>query len=339
MKALGYDGPWTMSLVDCPELTPSADHVVLDVIATGICGSDAHGYTGTTGRRTSGQIMGHEAVARVHSGGDLEPGTLVTFNPTVACGSCDFCLRGETQACPDLVIIGVAPTLNGSLAEQVRVPARNVVALSEEMPVLHGTLVEPLAVGYHAVLRGEPRPDDRVLIIGGGPIGQAAALAARRLGATSILISESSEPRRRIVGDLGFATTSPETLSDDVVSLLGGNASLVIDAVGIEATVAAAIGASTTRARIVLVGMGTSRMELRPYGLTVGERSLVGSYCYSEQDFRDTAAWVSEGHPELDLLLGRAFGLHDGGEAFRLVAEGAEPSKTLILSHTGESAA
>lgn len=333
MKALAYDGPWAMSIVDRPAPTPDADQVVIDVIATGICGSDAHGYSGETGRRTSGQVMGHETVGRVTSGTRFAPGTLVTVNPIISCGTCDACRAGETQVCPDSVVIGVEPTLDGSFAEQLLVPARNVVALGDHVPILHGALVEPLAVGYHAVMRGAPVPTDRVIVIGGGPIGQAAAIGARRIGLERILVSEPVDARRELLDRLGFATTTPERLEADAARVLGGPATLVVDAVGIAPSFAAAIAHSTTRARIVLVGMGTSSMTIEPYGITVAERTLIGSYCYSEEHFATTAEWVGEGHAELDLLIDRTLPLADGADAFRSVADGTGGSnKTLLLS-------
>lgn len=333
MHALAYVSPWEMSIVDRPEPVVADGEVVIDVLATGICGTDAHGYTGVNGRRVSGQVMGHEAVGRVAQGSGLPAGTLVTFNPIIGCGACDFCGAGETQVCPDAVVIGVDPSLDGSFAERVLVPARNLIELSEDIPIAHGALVEPLAVGYHAVMQGEPRPDDILLVIGGGPIGQAAAIGARRAGITRTLVSEPNAQRRKLLDDLGFDTTNPDTLSEDLAAKFGRKATLVVDAVGLSATVGSALRCSTTRARIVLVGMGEPRMALEPYDLTVGERRIIGSYCYSEEHFRATADWVSEGRPELDALIDRAVPLRDGAEAFHDVAKGVGGvNKTLVVS-------
>ncbi|MBY6060986.1 zinc-binding dehydrogenase [Microbacterium esteraromaticum] len=340
MQALGYNGPWKMTIVDRPDPVASAEVVVLDVIATGVCGSDVHGYTGETGRRVSGQVMGHETVARVRAGGDLPPGTIVTVNPILSCGDCEFCRKGDTQVCPDSTVIGVEPTLDGSFAERLGVPTRNVIPLSEDVSVLHGAFVEPLAVGYHAVMRGAPTADDRLLVIGGGPIGQAVALGARRAGVVRILVSEPSAVRRELLHRLGFDTTTPDEVAEAVVRVLGDKATLVVDAVGIAPSIAAAVTSSTTRARIVLVGMGTNEMTIAPYGITVAERVLIGSYCYSEAHFRSTAEWVAEGHPELDLLIDRTLPLSEGAEAFRSIAEGTGSSnKTLIISTPIEGAA
>ncbi|WP_353112605.1 alcohol dehydrogenase catalytic domain-containing protein [Microbacterium sp.] len=327
MHALAYTKPWEMSIVDRADPAPGPGEVVIDVIATGICGSDSHGYSGENGRRRGGQVMGHEAVGRVRDG------ALVTFNPLVSCGECGFCLAGQTQACPDARVIGVDPLLDGSFAERVLVPARNVVPLPADMPVLHGALIEPLAVGYHAVMQGAPEADDILLVIGGGPIGQAAALGARRAGLSRILVSEPTAPRRALLEQLGFSTTTPEDAGDELRERFGGKATLVVDAVGLSATVTDALTHSVTRARIVLVGMGAPEITIPPYGITVGERRMTGSYCYSEEHFRSTAEWVGAGRPELDALIDRTVPLSDGPQAFHDVARGTGGSnKTLVVS-------
>jgi len=339
MKALVYDGPRTLSIRESREPIAGEGKAVITVIATGICGSDAHGYTGETGRRVTGQIMGHELVGRIaHDAPGLPAHTLVTVNPLIGCGECEYCEVGETQGCATAVVIGVDPALPGSFAEQLVVPIGNVVPLSESTPVLHGALVEPLAVGYHAVMRGDPVPDDRLVVIGGGPIGQAVAIGARRAGVTRILVSEPVSARRELLERLGFASTVPDALPDASVSELGGKPTLVVDAVGIDHTIASALQNSTTRARIVLVGMGASIMTFAPYALTVAERTLIGSYCYSRAHFESTANWVAHVRPELDLLIGSTRPLTDGPAAFQSVASGdGEANKVMLLSQQLDS--
>lgn len=337
MRALVYQGPWEMTMAEHP-ITANADtDAVIDVIATGLCGSDIHGYSGETDRRVAGQVMGHEMVGRVKSGSLFNVGTVVTVNPILSCGTCDFCVDGDTQVCLDSRVIGVDPLLPGSFADQLVVPARNVVDVTGMANVLHGALVEPLAVGFHALMRGEPRRSDRLLIIGGGPIGQAVALASRRLGLSQVIVSEPTPERRALLESLNFATTTPDRLSEAVEIFFAGKATLVVDAVGIAPSLTAAFHNSTTRARIVLVGMGANQMEIAPYNISVQERTVLGSYCYSESHFRETADWVSTGRPELDLLIDRVVPLSDGPQAFHDSASSPGTSKKILLrSTTGE---
>jgi threonine dehydrogenase-like Zn-dependent dehydrogenase len=126
-------------------------------------------------------------------------GALVTVNPVIACGSCPACRAGAEQSCPRRRVIGVNKEIESAFADLLVVPARNVVVLPESMPEEYGALVEPLAVGYHAAVRGRYTPDYTVLVIGGGPIGQACVLAVHgafpRASARAIMGAQMTERR------------------------------------------------------------------------------------------------------------------------------------------------
>jgi threonine dehydrogenase-like Zn-dependent dehydrogenase len=214
--------------------------------------------------------MGHETVGRVVAVGprpdgsaaaSLAPGQLVTIDPIIFCGSCAHCAAGMERACPRRRVIGVAAEISAAFAELMTVPADNAVPLPESMPEEYGALVEPLAVGYHSARRGTCTADDSVLVIGGGAIGQACVLGARRLGVTKIAVSEPSAHRRRLVGALGATCLDPTDgdLPEQLAAVLDGPATLVFDAVGATGTLADAVACADLGARIVLVGMAEPR--------------------------------------------------------------------------------
>src|SRR6187549_3858045 len=251
MRALVLRGFYDIAVEERPDPRAGPGQVVLDVIATGICGSDFHGYSGENGRRHPGQVMGHETVGRVRElGPDVEGvaiGQLVTVNPVMSCHECPECLSGQEHWCSRRVVLGVAREIPAAFADRVAVPAANIVPLPENMPEELGALVEPMAVSYHAVRRGKPVSDDRMLVIGGGPIGQACVLAAQRLGVAALALSDVSASRRALCARLGAAVIDPAAgdLVDAVASELGGPPTLVVDAVGISQTVADALAASS----------------------------------------------------------------------------------------------
>lgn len=340
MRALVFHGPHDLTVEDRPDPKPAAGEVVLDVLATGICGSDLHGYTGENGRRHPGQVMGHETVARV---GALGPGVtgpaigaLVTVNPVIGCGRCEACLDGRTQQCPDRRVIGVDRTYSSAFAERMAVPAGNVIELPADLPAELGSLVEPLAVGWHAARRGAVRAEDAVLVIGGGPIGQAAALAAERAGSTRVLVSEPDAARRALVEHLGFATVDPraEDLAAGAVTHLGRPADVVLDAVGSDGSLAGAVTASRRGAVVVLVGMGAPRVTVDAYAISTAERTLVGSFCYDVEEFRGTATWTGEQAARLAPLVEGRVDLDGAPAAFRDLAAGSlRASKVLVFPH------
>lgn len=341
MRALVYHGPWQLGVEQVPTPVPREREVLVRVHAVGICGSDVHGFTGENGRRRPGQVMGHEVAGRVEAVGDevptglgLTPGTPVTVNPLIACGSCGPCRAGTEQSCGRRRIVGVTPEIVSAFADMLVVPAGNVYPLSAAVPLEHGALVEPLAVGYHAARRGEVRTDDRVLVIGGGPIGQACILGARRLGATRLAVTEPNAARRSLAASLGAVPVDPGAVDvrDAVPDALGAPASVVIDAVGTTASLADAVRVTDFGARMVLVGMGAPRVDLSAYAISTEERTLVGSFCYPAREFADTVAWVGSNPPELTSLIDGRVGLDDAPQAFADLADGATGlSKVLVL--------
>ena len=325
MRALVFHGPHELSVEERPEPRPGPGEALLEIVATGICGSDLHGYTGATGRRHPGQVMGHETVARVLDDptGAHPAGRLVTVNPVIGCRSCPACAAGSPQRCPDRRVIGVQADLSAAFAERMVAPAANVVALPAGTPPEIGALVEPLAVGYHAVRRGAPASDDILYVLGGGPIGQAVAIAARRLGVASIVVAELDEARRGLLARLGFTTVDPSVQPPDaVVRILGGAPTLVVDAVGATATLAGALAISAPGARIVLVGMAAPSVELAAYAISTAERSVLGSFTYDDADFTQTAAWAGAHADELAPLIESRISLAEAPDAFRALAEG-----------------
>lgn len=322
---------------------PGYGEILVDIVATGICGSDIHGYTGENGRRVPGQVMGHETVGRVAAVGDgvtmgLEVGAPVTFNPLLPCRGCEACSAGQEQHCPQRRVIGVAPDIVAAFAEQVSVPAANIVPLSEKTPILYGALIEPFAVAFHAVRRARIGEGRKVLVIGGGPIGQSVILAALKEGAAEVLVSEMDPVRRELCARLGATPIDPEEgpLSAQVQRICGVLADTTIDAVGISLTMAEALNATRFGGTICLVGMGAQELVIDAYRISTEEREIVGSFCYSDQDFRDAAAWVDQGSPLLGELISREVGLEEADKAFAGLAAGdGTAGKVLVRMDSG----
>lgn len=316
---------------------PERGEVLIRVAATGICGSDIHGYTGDNGRRAPGQIMGHESVGRIAAlgrdagGAGFEVGQPVTFNPVVVPADQAATFEGREQHCPDKTVIGVAPEVPAAFADFVAVPARNVVALPPSMPIEYGALVEPLAVGLHAVRRIVSPRDSRALVVGGGPIGQSVVLALGIEGVGEVFVSEVDPARRELVEKLGATALDPTAAPGayptgpplaEALRRSGGLAEIAVDAVGISASVRDALAATESGGRICLVGMGSPALEVSAFEISTEERALVGSFTYSARDFTDAATFAASGAPELNELISRAVPPADADEAFRSLAAG-----------------
>lgn len=330
MQALVLEdfGRLTVSTVDDP-IVGSGD-VEVRVIATGICGSDVHGFTGENGRRVRGQVMGHETVGLVHSIGadversDLAPGTLVTVNPVILPPEDIETYAGREQHDPWKRVLGVAPELIAAFAERIVVPARNVVILPESMPVLYGALIEPLAVAVNAVRRVDAQPGDAVIVLGGGPIGQSIVLALQMAGVEDILVTEVMDSRRALLERLHVIVVDPreETVPDAAERIFGRHADVALDAVGFSETLNDALSATRLGGRVCLVGMGSPTLTLDAFRISTAERSIIGSFTYSNDDFLAAAEWMAAGPAAAAELISHSVGIDEAHDAFTGLAAG-----------------
>ena len=190
MKALVYEGPWQMPVRDVAEPQPGANEVVVAVKAVGVCGSDVHGYTGSTGRRIAPMIMGHEFTGVVSAVGNgvtrSKVGDRVVVQPLTTCGVCANCRAGMSNVCTNRTGLGMMD-VDGAWADAVRVPVNQLYTLPPEVSWEQGSLVEPLSVALHAINITPIVLGDTVVIFGAGTIGLFALLArgSRARGASS----------------------------------------------------------------------------------------------------------------------------------------------------------
>ena len=281
MKALVYDGPKTVSYREVPDPIPNQDNVLIKIKAVGICGSDMHAYLGHDERRPAPLILGHEA-AGIISGGDRN-GERVTINPLVSCGNCWACCNSRENICPNRQIISMPPR-EGAFAQYVTMPERNLVAVPSDYCLQKAALVEPLAVGWHtaklAVRAIDITMEKSALVIGGGAIGLATALALRAMGIDDIVISEFNPLRREYL---------QEHIDAKVVEKTEASFSIIVDAVGFGSTRAIASQLVSPGGIIAHVGLGDKTDGLDIRRITLQEITFIGTYTYTAQDFKDTA--------------------------------------------------
>ena len=328
MRQLVFHGPWRLSVEEGEPLPVGTDEVRVAVHSVGVCGSDVHGYSGVNARRVPGMVMGHEAVGRVVEVGadvtELAEGTPVTINPITTCGECELCRGGDENLCERRRIYGCVIDLPGAYAESVVVKAANAVPFEGPAPLEWGALVEPLSVGAHAVRLADVQPADAAFVVGGGPIGLGAALAARRRGAR-VVVSEPLEHRREVAGRLGFETIDPTT--DELPERFP----IAFECVGHSVTLAAALNAVPPKGRVMFVGLAEETIDLPATSVMVGERAIKGSAAYSNADFRSTAAWIASAEADLSPLVEARVGLEELADVFEGYAHGRHHAMKTLL--------
>ena len=329
MKALLYTGPRQIVLADEPEPSAGdlAGEVIVRVEACGICGSDMHAYLGHDARRPAPLILGHEAAGTVVDG--PLTGRRVAVNPLVTCRSCRDCLAGRQNLCRARQIISMPPR-PGAFAEIIRIPQQNVFPISDALPCEVACLTEPLAVSYHGVLlaaKASPVPlsGAQALVFGGGAIGVGAAVVLRALGVNQPVIVEPNALRAEALADLsGIAIAADDHgLADDACDI-------VIDAVGIDATRAAASRVVRPGGVISHIGLGAGNSGLDLRKITLQEITLVGSYTYTMRDFSETLELLERGALG-DLSWTEQRPLEDGPDTFRALDAGTVAASKVVL--------
>lgn len=324
MKALVYDAVETLDYRDMPDPIAGAGQSLIRVEASGICGSDMHAFLGHDDRRPAPLILGHEAAGTIIGGPRV--GERVTLNPLVTCGTCRACVAGRDNLCPERMIISMPPR-EGAFAERVVMRNENLVKVPDDVPLRKAALAEPLACGWHAVRLGAaaldmPLADARCHVIGGGAIGVGAALSLRAFGATNITLAEPNTTRRATLDGIdGFDAVIPDKVKQ---------ADLVIDGVGYAATRAAATAMTNPGGVIMHIGLGEGEGGIDIRRMTLQEITFIGTYTYTAQDFRDTAAAIFDGRfGILDWTEQRP--LADGQEAFADIRAGRVAAPKIIL--------
>lgn len=255
--------------------SPATGELLVTVEASGLCGTDLHIAAGEYPTAKGDVILGHEFAGVVTGIGPgvsrWAPGDRVVIDPNIPCRQCRACHRGETHLCTDPGALGV--TRDGGLSTASIVPAAQAYRIPDGLSTLAASLTEPLACALHAVDRAELRPGDTAVVIGAGPIGLLCTSLLRAAGATRVLVSEPRDVRREAIATFGGEPVPPDELP-------AGEADVVLECVGLPATLAAAIPAARSGGTIVWVGVAApdATVAVNPYDIFRRELTIRGTY-------------------------------------------------------------
>lgn len=302
MKVLILQGPGALEQGEAPTPGPLAPgEALVRVLQVGICGSDLHAYRGSQTFFTYPRIVGHElavqvlAVGETSSPSPVQVGDLCTVEPYFPCGRCIACRRGRPNCCEHLKVFGVH--IDGGLREMITVPIEKLHP-SKALSVDELTLVEPLAIGAHAVRRAALEKGEWALVIGAGPIGQAVATFAHLAGAR-VMIAELSKHR------LAFCQEHlpVEACLDAKADLLGPLRELtqgdlptaVFDATGSTSSMVRAFEYVAHSGRLTLVGHNPQEITFSDPLFHAREMTLLGSRNATAEDFCQVMAMLAQG--------------------------------------------
>ncbi len=324
--------------VDQPKLT--SNETLIRVQSCGICGSDVHGFDGSSGRRIPPVIMGHEASGVIEEVGPrvtkFKPGDRVTFDSMISCGSCAFCRRGEPNLCDERRVLGVSCDdyrRHGAFAEYVNVPEHIIYSLPDGLPFDHAAMVEPVSVAVHAVNITPIRLGDFAVVIGAGMIGLLTVQALRTAGCGRIVSVDLEDDRLALAKKLGADETLNSGSTDALAAVLemtnGAGADLTFEAVGVDPPVKLAIDSVRKGGSVTLIGNVTQNVGLPLQSVVTREITLYGS-CASANDYPACLELMNRGAIQVTPMISATVGLEQGAEMFdRLYAR--EPNLTKVI--------
>ncbi|SRR5579884_2691739 len=306
---------------------PGPGEVLLEVAYCGICGTDLHEYLDgpqflphdERGARPPA-ILGHEFSGTVAALGPevtrVQVGQRVAVHPALYCGQCRFCRSGMVQLCPNASWVGLGAA-SGGLAGWALLKEYQLFPLPEQVSLLQGALVEPTSVTMHAVTRGGVQPGDVVLVTGGGPIGQLAALNARAAGAREVYLAEVVPGRRELAARNAEPTRVLDPRQESVVEAMrsateGLGVDVAIECSGNERALFDALEATRPDGTVVQVAIFNHPVPLHPaQHLTLQAKRLVGSLGYTPRDYERVIDLMAAGKLPAERLVTATIPLRD----------------------------
>jgi L-iditol 2-dehydrogenase len=333
-----------LELAELPRPEAGAHEVLIRVAACGICGSDVHGYDGTSGRRIPPIVMGHEAagvIAAVGAGVTaFKAGDRVTFDSTVYCGECSFCRRGEVNLCDHREVIGVSCgefRRAGAFAEYIVVPERILYHLPAEMSFPEAAMLEAVSVALHGVRVSGVGAGETALVLGAGMIGLLTVQAARSVGCGRVMIADIDPTRLQMARSLGIDETlccSGAELTQEIMKRTAGlGVDVVLEAVGRNETVAASIDCVRKGGTVTLIGNITPEVKL-PLQKVVSRQIRLQGSAASSGEYPTAIELIANGQIQVKPLITAIAPLEDGPRWFeRLYAH--EPNLMKIVLTAG----
>jgi len=345
MKALLLSEYKKLQIVDVSVPLPSPGEILVRVAACGICGSDVHGYDGSSGRRIPPIIMGHEAAGIVASVGaevvGFQEGDRVTCDSTVYCGECLYCRRGKVNLCDRREVLGVSCgdyRRAGAFAEFVSVPARIVYKLPASLSFTEAALLEAVSVALHAVSLAEIEPNSTGLVVGAGTIGLLVQQALLLAGCSRVFVSDIDTNRLELSKSIGATEVlhvGPD-FRDKLIHLTDGfGVDIAVEAVGNNETVQAAINSVRKGGSVVLVGNISAEVTIPLQKVVTRQITLQGS-CASAGEYPRAIELMSADEIKVKPLISAVAPLNEGPQWFNRLYQ-RDPGLLKIVLEPGAS--
>lgn len=330
MRALTVVEPGLLELQERPNLTAGSDHALVAPQVVGVCGTDLDIIDGTIDPNFVRYplVLGHEFAGTMRTPADgIEAGTRVVVEGIVPCGVCAECRRGATNRCATYDEFGFIR--DGAAADLLLAPHALIHPLDAAVSWESGALVEPAAVVWRALTRARPEHGARVLIVGDGTVALLAGLLARQFQPAEVVLLGAREEQAALAAGVGVDrfVTAP--------AAAGRGYDLVVEAAGSAAATASALAAPGRGGTVVLLGYpGAEQVHLPVDDIVNGDITIVGSFAYTREAWREVVALLNSGALELGKLVTHRFPLSDFAAAVAALRNSTGPRGKILLELT-----
>lgn len=335
MKAIVIPNPDEIEIREVPMPVVREGEALLKVRYVGICGADLASYTGNQPFTTYPRIPGHEFSAEIveipENDKGLKAGDIVTCNPYFNCGECYSCKRGYVNCCTDNQTMGVQR--DGAFCEYIAMPVERIFKgrglSAEEL-----ALIEPFSISQHAVSRAEIKPTDKVLVVGAGPIGLFALLAAKQK-CGKIAVADILDNRLSLATEYGadaVVNTKTQFLEEFTKEFTDGNGfDVCIEACGAPETFLACIDSAAFAANVILIGNGKRETTFNHSILLKKELNIHGSRNALKDDFINNIDLVAEGKADVMKMVSGVYSMENAIDAFEALRNNSGDLAKLLI--------
>lgn len=336
MRCAKLVGPQKFEISEINEPVKEQGKVMVEILKTGICGSDLHYFEVGA---PNGLVMGHEFCGKViYNGGreDLNVGDRVTALPISPCGECEPCLTGNPQYCLKTwdKAVGLSIDNPGGLTTKINVRSDLMFKVPDNVSDEEAAMVEPTAVGLHAIHLADIKVGDKVLVIGSGIIGLTSAMFAKMEGASTVVVSEVNEARAKKAVELGVADEyilANDKFNESVNRVAGSGFDIVIDCCGNSPAVSSAISATKPGGKIILVGVSLSPITIPSVVVVLHEVTMIGAIAYTKEEFKTCIDLMASKKIDVKKFLSKIVPLSETEKSYAELLSGKTDSIKIIV--------
>lgn len=322
--------------VQVPEV--KENQILVKIMKIGVCGSDIHVYNGEHPFTSYPVTQGHEVSGEISELGlgvkGFRIGQKVTIQPQVVCGECYPCRHGKYNLCEELKVMGFQTT--GVASHYFAVDAEKVTLLPDNMNFDEGAMIEPLAVAVHAVKKAGDVSGLKIVVLGGGPIGNLVAQVAKGMGATSVMVTDISDLRLGKSKECGVEhciNTKNIDLGEAITNAFGSDkADIIYDCAGNNITMGQAIKYARKGSTIILVAVFAGMATVDLAVANDHELDIKSTMMYRNEDYIDAIELVNKDKVQLMPLVSKHFAFKDYLEAYKFIESNRETTMKVIIN-------